>query len=272
MGAYNANNKFFETNNISSKFLRQTIFLLSASRSFKCLDVTFSLRNNFIIFGKDSILINLYYRKIITRGQIYDMFDLFTSKANNYNVDSVIKVVDTNINRFDGKGFGIKYLLECLKVDNVRYYKHITKKDMIIDNANDDIGACELVANYYKKSFIICKGVLYVHDNNIWICGGKQGGKLLIDMIGRLDIMFNGADGKRQYYYNTSIKHVKDCIVCILANKTIINYNFYDNMIKNNIIICLSMIVSIHSKTKNYILMMNFLIFILLYLLKLPQI
>jgi hypothetical protein len=147
-------------------------------------------------------LINLYYRKIITRGQIYDMFDLFSSKADNYDADSVIKVIDTNINRFDGKGYGIKYLLDCLKVDNEEYYKSITKKDMIIDGSNDDIGASEIVINYYKKSLIICKGVLYVNDNNIWICGDKQVDKLIIDMIGKLDIMFYGADGKRQYHSN----------------------------------------------------------------------
>jgi hypothetical protein len=179
-------------------------------------------------------LINLYYRKIITRGQIYDMFDLFSSKADNYDADSVIKVIDTNINRFDGKGYGIKYLLDCLKIDDEEYYKQITKKDMIIDGSNDDIGACEIVVNYYKKSLIICKGVLYVNDNNIWICGDKQVDKLLIDMIGKLDIMFYGADGKRKYHYNKSIKHIKDCIVCIKANKTIINDTFYENMIKNN--------------------------------------
>ncbi len=90
---------------------------------------------------------------------------------------------------------------------------------MIIDSANDDTGACEIVINYYKKSLIICKGVLYVNDNNIWICGDKQVDKLLIDMIGKLDIMFYGAHGKRKYHYNKSIKHIKDCIVCIKANK-----------------------------------------------------
>ncbi len=35
-------------------------------------------------------LINLYYRKIITRGQIYDLFDLFSCKADNYDADSAI--------------------------------------------------------------------------------------------------------------------------------------------------------------------------------------
>ncbi len=39
-------------------------------------------------------LINLYYRKIITRGQIYDLFDLFSSKADNYDADSVIKIIE----------------------------------------------------------------------------------------------------------------------------------------------------------------------------------
>jgi hypothetical protein len=179
-------------------------------------------------------LINLYYRKIITRGQIYDLFDLFSVKADNYDADSVIKVIDTNINRFDGKGYGIKYLLDCLKVDDNEYYKSITKKDMIISGSNDDIGASEIVINYYKTSLIICKGILYVNDNNVWVCVEKQVDKLLIDMIGKLDIMFYGADGKRQYHYNRSIKHIKDCIVCIKANKTIINDKFYDNMIKNS--------------------------------------
>ncbi len=43
-------------------------------------------------------------------------YDLFRSKADNYDVDSVIKVLDTNISRFTGKGYSIKYLLECLKL------------------------------------------------------------------------------------------------------------------------------------------------------------
>ncbi len=47
---------------------------------------------------------NVVVRKIITRGQIYDMFDIFSSKADNYKADSVVKVKDTKINRFDGKG------------------------------------------------------------------------------------------------------------------------------------------------------------------------
>ena len=57
---------------------------------------------------------------------------------------------------------------------------------MIIDGSNDDIGACEIVANYYKNSLTICKGVIYINDNNIWICGEKQVDKLLIDMIGKI--------------------------------------------------------------------------------------
>ncbi len=46
---------------------------------------------------------NLYYRKIITRGQLHDMFDLSSSRAGYHNADSVIMVIDTNINRFDRK-------------------------------------------------------------------------------------------------------------------------------------------------------------------------
>jgi hypothetical protein len=54
--------------------------------------------------------------------------DLFSSKADTYDADGVCKVIDTNLSRFKGKGYGIKYLLECLKVDNPEYYKQITKK------------------------------------------------------------------------------------------------------------------------------------------------
>ena len=179
-------------------------------------------------------LINLYYRKIITRGQIYDLFDIFSSKADNYDADSVIKVIDTNINRFDGKGYGIKYLLDCIKVDDNDYYKLITKKDMIIDGSNDDIGASEIVLNYYKNLIVKCNGVLYVKNKNIWINDKIKVDEILINMIGKLEIMFYGADGKKKYQYNKSIKHIKDCISCIRANETIIDDNFYNNLIKNN--------------------------------------
>ena len=42
-------------------------------------------------------LINLYHRKIITRGQIYDLFDVFSSKADSYDPSGVEKAIDTNI-------------------------------------------------------------------------------------------------------------------------------------------------------------------------------
>ena len=102
-------------------------------------------------------LINLYYRKIISRGQIYDLFDLFSAKAENYDADSVIKVIDININRFDGKGYGIKYLLDCLKIDDIEYYKSITEKDNIIDSADDDEGAANIVVKYYNDKLLICE-------------------------------------------------------------------------------------------------------------------
>ena len=153
------------------------------------------------------------------RGQIYDLADLFSSKADNYDADGVIKVIDTNISRFNGVGYGIKYILECLKIDDIEYYKSITKKDLIINGANDDIGASEIVVNHGMDKLIICNGVLYVKDNDIWISNEKQADKLLIDVIGKLDILFYGADGKRKFHYNKSIKHIKDCIICIKANK-----------------------------------------------------
>ena len=179
-------------------------------------------------------LINLYYRKIISRGQIYDLFDLFSSKADNYDADGVIKNIDINISRFNGVGYGIKYLLNCLKTDNIDYYNEITKKDFIISSSNDDIGASEIVIDFYKDILVICDGILYVKDNDVWISNEKTVDNILINLISKLDIKFYGADGKRKYSYNRSIKHIKDCIGCIKANETIINNRFYNDMIKNN--------------------------------------
>jgi hypothetical protein len=95
--------------------------------------------------------INLFHRKIISRGQVYDLSLLLSSTADTYDADGVCKAIDTNLSRFNGKGCGIKYLVECPKVDNPEYYKQITKKDMIIDSANDDIGASEIVVSNYHK-------------------------------------------------------------------------------------------------------------------------
>jgi hypothetical protein len=74
-------------------------------------------------------LINLNFRKIISRGQLYDLFDLFSLKADIYDANGVIKFLDINIPRLNGKGYGIKFLLECLKTDDEEYYNSITKKD-----------------------------------------------------------------------------------------------------------------------------------------------
>ena len=104
--------------------------------------------------------------------------------------------------------------------------KSITKKDMIIESSNDDVGASEIVLNYYKYLIVKCKGVLYVKHNNIWVNDKTKVDEILINMIGKLDIKYYGADGKRKYQYNKSIKHIKDCIVCIRANETIIDDNF----------------------------------------------
>jgi hypothetical protein len=180
-------------------------------------------------------LINLYYRKVITRGQMYDMFDLFSSKADNYDADSVIKAIDTNINRFNGKGYGIKYLLDCLKVDDEEYYKQITKQDMIIDSADDDEGAANLVVKYYKDQLLFCDKILYVYNNHCWNGDEKEVNKLLCNMITNLEIKFLGADNKRKYSYSSSVKHQKNCIIAIRNNANIkINNNFINDLSFNN--------------------------------------
>ena len=178
---------------------------------------------------------------------------MFSSKSDNYDTDGVFKVIDTNISWFNGKGYGIKYLLECLKVDDLEYYKNITTKGIIL-MVLMMIGASEIVFNHYKNLLIICEGILYVYDNNIWVDNEKQVDKLWIDMIGSLDIMFYCIDGKRIYHYNKSIKHIKDCIVCIEANKTIVNDKFCDDMIRiiNTIFLIKLMMVFILLEKKLY--------------------
>ncbi len=164
------------------------------------------------------------HRKIISRGQLYDLFDLFSLKADNYDVKRVNKFIEINIPRFDGKSNGIKFLLECHKIDDEEYYKSITKKDLM--DANDDIGASEIVVNLYRDRLIICNGVLKVKYNDIWVSNHKEVDNILIDLIGKIDVRFYGADGERQHSYNTSIKLVKDCITCIRAKQSIINNKF----------------------------------------------
>jgi hypothetical protein len=66
---------------------------------------------------------------------------------------------------------------------------------MMIDSANDDIGAAEIVVSHYREFLVICKGILNVKDNDIWINSEKQVDKLLIDMIGKLKIKFYGEMG-----------------------------------------------------------------------------
>ena len=74
---------------------------------------------------------------------------MFSSKSDYYDTDGVFKVIDTNISWFNGKGYGIKYLLECLKVDALEYYKNITTKGMIWMVLRM-IGASEIVFNHYN--------------------------------------------------------------------------------------------------------------------------
>jgi hypothetical protein len=63
-------------------------------------------------FYANVALVYLYYRKIITREQMYNMFVLFSSKADNYGYDS--KAIDTNPSRFNGKNMSLNIYLTVL--------------------------------------------------------------------------------------------------------------------------------------------------------------
>ena len=59
--------------------------------------------------------------------------------------------------------------MECPTEDDIEYCKSITFKDTMVDGSNDDIGASITGVDYYRGSLVICKGVLYINYNNIWI-------------------------------------------------------------------------------------------------------
>ncbi len=61
--------------------------------------------------------------------------------------------------------------------DDEAYYKQITKGGIIDGSYDDiqDIGASQIVINYFIKVFSLCEGVLYVNDNSI----GKSRGKIV---------------------------------------------------------------------------------------------
>jgi hypothetical protein len=181
-------------------------------------------------------LINLHYRKIISRSKLYEIIHMYSSKSDKYDEFEIDKIIDKYIKIYTtGIGYGIKYLLECLKIDNIEYYNSITKKDRIIESSNDDIGAADIVAIHYKDILVKCNGSFYINYDNIWINNPKQVDDLLSAMISKLDIKYYGADGKRKYSYSRSIKNIKNCIICVKINDNIIiNDKFYDDMINNN--------------------------------------
>ena len=84
---------------------------------------------------------------------VYDLFDLFSSNAGNYDSDWVIKTLDTNVSRFYGVGYGIQYFVG-LSYD-IEYCKSTTKKDLIIAGANDDIGAVQIISDYVVQRNIL---------------------------------------------------------------------------------------------------------------------
>ena len=59
---------------------------------------------------------------------------------------------------FGSSDIRVKLLHEICHIyrKNIEYYNEITRKDLIIDGANDDIGASEIVVNHYKDKLIIC--------------------------------------------------------------------------------------------------------------------
>jgi hypothetical protein len=106
---------------------------------------------------------------------------------------------------------------------------------MIIDSADDDEGAANLVVKYYKDQLLICEKILYVYNNNCWNGDEKEVNKLLCNMITNLQIKFLGADNKRKYSYSSSVKHQKNCIIAIKNNSNIkVNYNFINDLSFHN--------------------------------------
>jgi hypothetical protein len=156
---------------------------------------------------------------------------------------------------FDKTGYDIELKIKpfdnCLELPddykstfNINDYKVICDKDEIIkddgddnliDSADDDEGAANLVVKHYKDQLLICDKILYVYNNYIWNGDEKEVNKLLCNMITNLQIKFLGADNKRKYSYSSSVKHQKNCIIAIKNNSNIkINNDFINDLSFHN--------------------------------------
>ena len=88
-------------------------------------------------------LINLYHRKIFTRGQLMDIYDLFSSKSDGYSSDGVIKMLDIiirtiNNHIFEGDGFVVFLTIFFKAVQQILNAIALTIKSRDVDIINID--------------------------------------------------------------------------------------------------------------------------------------
>jgi hypothetical protein len=181
---------------------------------------------------------------------IFDGFQLIKSEGINNEL-----LCECRKYAFDKTGYDIELKIKpfdnCLELPddykstfNINDYKVICDKDEIIkddgddnliDSADDDEGAANLVVKHYKDQLLICDKILYVYNNYIWNGDEKEVNKLLCNMITNLQIKFLGADNKRKYSYSSSVKHQKNCIIAIKNNSNIkINNDFINDLSFHN--------------------------------------
>lgn len=180
-------------------------------------------------------IINICKKNNIKKTKIYELVHLFSSlDTDAYDKYGTENWLNDNYNKTRPNGYGWKFLLKWLSEDNKEFYNKLTKKENLIESSNDDEGASTIVINKYKNKMVISKGVFYVLEDNIWICDCDEVNKVLSNFIVSLDIRFVGSDGVRTYSYSNAVKHQKDCIKSIRNNRSIINDNFYNDIIRSN--------------------------------------
>ena len=204
----------------------------------------------YLDFFNSKGLIEKYNKNGYITSLMFDGFQLLKNDAIN---DDLLK--ECRKYALDKTGYDIELKIKpfdnCLELPddykstfNINDYKIICEKDEIIkndddenliDSADDDEGAANIVVKYYKDKLLICEKNLYVYNNHIWNGDEKEVNKLLCNMITNLKIKFVGADNKRKYSYSSSVKHQKNCIIAIKNNSNIkINDNFINDLSFNN--------------------------------------
>ena len=124
---------------------------------------SFQLINLIFLESKRNIIMDGTFTKIIYSNQSLSLNSIYFYLP--IELQSIDKITNKYFLKFyPSSVINMPIVQELSKIEYkiIEYYKQINKKDMIIDSANDDIGACDIVINNYKKVLIICNCIVRI--------------------------------------------------------------------------------------------------------------